>query len=81
VIAHSARGFTNEAAIPIIGMQSVPDLDFPRHFRVLKKPAVTDNPLFTTRDNGKLRWDAGAIPTHNFLDESDSLFFAFGENA
>jgi len=80
VIAHSARRFADEAAIPIIRMQSVPDLDFLRHFRVLKKTAVTDNPLFTTRDHGKLRWDAGAIPSHNFLDESDCLF-AFSVDA
>jgi len=80
VIAHSARGFSDEAAIPVIGIQSVPDFDLARHFRVLKKTAVTDNPCFTARGHGKLRWDAGAIPTHNFLNESDSLF-SLGENA
>jgi len=80
VIAHSARGFGDEAKVPVIGIQSVPDLDLTRHFSVMKKTAVTDDRFLATRDNGKLRWDAGAIPTYNFLDESDSLF-AFGENA
>jgi len=80
VIAHSSRGFGDEAAIPVIGMQSVPDLDLTRHFSLMKKTAVTDDRFLAARDNGKLRWDAGAIPTYNFLDESDSLF-AFGENA
>jgi len=80
VIAHSARGFGDEATVPVIGIQPVPDLDLTRHFSVMKKTAVTDDRFLAARDNGKLRWDAGAIPTYNFLDESDSLF-AFGENA
>jgi len=80
VIAHSACRLGDEAAIPVIGTQPVPDLDLTRHFSVMKKTAVTDDRFLATRDNGKLRWDAGAIPTYNFLDESDSLF-AFSENA
>jgi hypothetical protein len=47
---------------------------------MMVKTAVTDNSVFATRHNGKLRWHSRAIPTHNFLDESDSLF-AFGESA
>jgi len=80
VLAHSARRLGNEAAIPVIGIQPVPDLNFTRHFSVMEKTAVTDDRVLATRDNGKLRWNAGMIPTYNFLDESDSLF-AFGENA
>jgi len=80
VIAHSARGFGDETTVPVIRIQSVSDLDLTRHFSVMKKTAVTDDRFLATRDNGKLGWDAGAIPTYNFLDESDSLF-AFGENA
>jgi len=80
VIAHSTRGFADEAAVPVIGMQSVPDLDLPRHFSVMKETAVTDNRVLATWDHGKLRWNAAAIPPHDFVDKSDSLF-AFGENA
>ena len=80
MIAYSARGFGDQAAIPVFGMQSVPDLDLSRHFRMMVKTAVTDNSVFATRHNGKLRWHSRAIPTHNFLDESDSLF-AVGESA
>jgi len=43
------------------------------------KTAVTDNRVLTNPDYGKLRWNAAAFPTHNFLDESDSLF-AFGKS-
>ena len=44
----------------------------------MKKTAVTDDRFLAARDNGKLRWNAGAIPAHNFLDESDRLF-GFGK--
>jgi len=80
VIAHSARGFGNEAAVPVIGIQSVPDLDLTWHFSMMEKTAVTDDRFLAARDHGKLRWDSGAIPTYDFLNESDGLF-AFGENA
>ena len=80
MIAHSARCFGDEATVPVIGTQPVPDLDLTRHFSVMKKTAVTDDRFLAMQDNGKLRWDTGAIPTYNFLDESDSLF-AFGVNA
>src|SRR5882762_8654097 len=78
VIAHRACGFSHEAAIPVIGMQPVADLDLPWHFRMMIKTAVTDNRVLATRDHGKLRWNAAAIPAHNFLDESDRLF-GFGK--
>jgi len=80
VIAHRACGFSHEAAIPVIGMQAIPDLDLPWHFSMMIKTAVTDNRVLATWDHGKLRWNAGAIPAHNFLDESDRLF-AFDESA
>jgi len=80
VIANSAHGFGDETAIPVIGMQPIPDLDLPRHFSVMKKTTVTNKRVVSAPDHGKLRWDAGAIPTHNFLDETDGLL-AFGENA
>ena len=78
VIANRARGFGDQAAIPVIGMQAVTDLDFPWHFSMMIKTAVTDNRVLATWDHGKLRWNAGAIPARNFLDESDCLF-GFGK--
>jgi len=80
VIAHRTCGFSHEAAIPVIGMQAVPDLDLSWQFSMMIKTAVTDNRVLATCDHGKLRWKAVAIPIHNFLDESDRLF-AFGESA
>jgi len=81
VITHGARGFSNETAVPVIGVQSVADLDvFDAMLRVIKETAVADECVLAAPDDGKLRRDAGAIPAHDFLDESDSLF-AFGENA
>ena len=80
MIPHSARGFSDEPAIPVIGMQSVANLDLPRHFSVMEKTAIPDYGVLATRHDGKLRWNAGTIPAHDFRDESDGLF-AFGENA
>jgi hypothetical protein len=54
VITHSARCFRDEAAVPVIGVQSVPDFNFPRLFSVMIKTAVTDNRFFATRHHGKL---------------------------
>jgi len=50
VIAHSARGFGDEATVPVIGTQPVPDLNLTRHFSVMKKTAVTDDRFLTTRE-------------------------------
>jgi len=81
VISDGARTFSNQAAVPVIGIQSIADLDvFDAMLRMMKETAVTDNRLFAPRDYGKLRRDAGAIPAHDFLNERDGLF-AFGENA
>jgi hypothetical protein len=80
VIADRARSFGDEAAIPVIGMQWVADLDLPRHFSVLEKTAVTDNRIFARRDHRKLRWNARAIPAHHFLDKLNRLR-SFGESA
>jgi hypothetical protein len=81
VITNSARGFGNEAAVPVIGIQSVADLDvFDAVFRMIKETAVTDDRILAARHDGKLRRNAGVIPAHDFVDESDGLF-AFSENA
>jgi len=81
VITHGARGFSNKAAVPVIGMESVPDLDvFDLMLRMIKETAVTDERILVTRENGELRRDAGAIPTHDFVNESDCLF-TLGKNA
>jgi hypothetical protein len=61
-------------------MQTVPDLDFSRNFSVMIKTAVTDNGVLIAWDYGKLRWNTKAIPAHDLLDESDSLF-AFNKDA
>jgi len=75
VITHGARGFGNEAAVPVIGMESVPDLDvFDLMLRMIKETAVTDERILVTRDNGELRRDADAIPAYDFVNESDCLF-------
>src|SRR5207247_2112242 len=76
-----AREFSNKAAVPVIGMESVPDLDvFDVMLRMIKETAVTDERILVTRENGELRRDAGAIPTHDFVNESDCLF-TLGKNA
>jgi|SRR5438046_3549677 len=81
VITDGARGFSNKAAVPIIGMQSIADLDvFDAMLWVIKETAVTNNRVLAPRDDSKLRRNAGAIPANDFLDESDGLF-AFSENA
>lgn len=81
VIAHGARGFSNESAVPIIRIESVADLDiFDPVLRMIKEPAVTDRRALAARDNGELRWNAGLVPAHDFFNESNGLF-AFGENA
>jgi len=80
VIAYSARSFGDEAAVPVIGMQSVPDLDLSRHFRMMVKTAVTKNCVFASQDNGKLRRHTRAIPAHHFLDKLNRLL-SFGESA
>jgi len=80
VIAHSARSLCDEAAIPVIGMQSVPDLNLSRYFRMMVKTAVTNNSVFAKRNDGKLRRHTRAIPPHHLLDEINRLF-SFGENA
>jgi hypothetical protein len=54
VITHGAGSFSDEAAVPVIGMQSVTDLNLPWHFRMMVKTAVTNHSVFTTRHNGKL---------------------------
>jgi len=81
VITHGARGFSNKAAVPVIGMESVPDLDvFDLMLGMIKETAVTDERILVTRDNGELRRDADAIPAHDFVNESDCLF-TLGKNA
>ncbi len=80
MIADSARGFGDKAAIPVIGMQSVPDLHLSRHFRMMVKTAVTNNSIFATQNNGKLRRHTREIPAHHLLDEINRLL-SFGENA
>ncbi|HEX3619344.1 MAG TPA: hypothetical protein VHU16_03140, partial [Candidatus Udaeobacter sp.] len=48
VITNSARGFGNEAAVPVIGIQSVADLDvFDAVLRMIKETAVTGNRVLT----------------------------------
>ena len=80
MIADGARGFSDEPAVPVIGIQSVADLDiFDAMLRMIKETAVTDNRVLAARDDGKLRRDPGAIPAHDFLDENNGLF-ALGEN-
>src|SRR5262249_25898876 len=81
LITHGMRSFSNEAPVPVSGIKPVPDLKvFDPVLRVIKETAVTDDRVFAARDDRKLRWNAGAIPAHNFLDKSDRLF-PFGENA
>jgi len=81
VITDGARGFGDEATVPVIGMQSVADLDvFDGMLGVIKETAVTNNRVLAARDDGKLRRNAGAIPVHDFLDEGERLF-ALSENA
>jgi len=56
VITNGARGFSNEAAVPVVGMQSIADLDvFDGMLRMIKETAVTYNPVLAARDDGKLR--------------------------
>jgi len=80
VIAHSARSLSDETAVPVVGMQSVPNLDLSRHFRMMVKTTVTNHSVFTTRHNGKQRGHTRAIPALHFLDEINRLL-AFGVNA
>jgi len=80
MVADRARGFGDEAAVPVIGMQSVPDLDLPRHFSMMVKSTIPDHRVLIFSNHGKLRRNTGAIPLHYFLDKSNGLF-AFGENA
>ena len=80
VIAHGARAFSDEPAVPVVGIQSVADLDvFDAMLRMIKKTAVTNNRVLAATDDGKLRRNSSAIPAYDFLDESDRLF-ALGEN-
>jgi len=80
VIAHSARSFSDEAAVPVVGMQSVPDLDLSWHFRMVKKTTVTNRRVVCAQDNGKLRRHTRAIPAHDFLNKINGLL-AFAESA
>jgi hypothetical protein len=81
VITHGARGFSNEAVVPVVGMQAIADLDvFDGMLWVVKETAVTYDHVLTARDDGKLRGNPGAIPAHDFFEESNRLF-AFSENA
>jgi len=80
VLAYSARGFSDKAAIPVIGMQSVPDLDLSRYFWMMVKTAVTNKNVFASRHDGKLRRNTRVVPAHYFLDEINRLL-AFGVNA
>jgi len=62
-------------------MKSIADLDvFDAMLGMVKETTIPDDGVLAARDDGKLRRDAGTVPAHDFLDESDSLF-AFGENA
>jgi len=80
VISHGSRCFGDEAPIPVIGMQSIPDLDFSRYFRMMVKTTVTNDCVCVTGNNRKLRRHTRAIPTHYFFDKSHCLF-SFGKNA
>jgi hypothetical protein len=81
VITDGARSLGDEAAVPVVWIQPVADLDvFNAMLRMIKEAAITDDRVLAPRDNGKLRWNASAIPAHDFLNERDGLF-AFGENA
>jgi len=81
VIAYCTRSFSNEAAVPVIRIKAVADLDvFDAVLRMMKETAVTDDRVLAARHDGKLRRYASAIPAHDLLNESDGLF-AFGENA
>jgi hypothetical protein len=80
VITHGAGGFSDEAAIPGIGMQSVSDFDLARHFRTVET-TITNNSVFTARDDGKLRRHNWAIPAHLFLLDEVNGLLSFGENA
>jgi len=56
-------------------MQSIADLDvFDAVLRMIEETAVTDNCILAARDDGKLRWDSGAIPICDLVDESDGFF-------
>jgi len=61
-------------------MQSVPDLDFSRHFWMMVKTAVTNDSVLATQHNGKLRRHIRTIPRHHFVDEFNRLI-SLGENA
>jgi len=61
-------------------MQSIPDLDLSRQFRMMVKTAVTNNSVFATRNDGKLRRYTVAIPAHHLVDKLDRLL-PLGENA
>jgi len=81
MITHSARSLGDETAVPVIWIQAIADLDvFDAIVGVIEEAAVSDNCVLAARDDGKLRWDLGAIPVSHFLDESDGLL-TFGENA
>jgi len=47
---------------------------------MIKETAVAYDCVLAARYDCKLRWDTGAIPAHDFLNEGDGLF-TFGENA
>jgi len=62
VITDGARGFSNEAAVPVIGMQSIADLDiFDGVFWVVKETAVTHDRVLAAGDDGKLRRKQGSV--------------------
>jgi len=61
-------------------MQSVSYLNLTRHFRMMKKTAITNDSVFTARKNGKLRRHTREIPAHHLLDEINRLL-SFGERA
>ena len=88
MIAHGAGGFSGESAVPIIGMQSVTNLDvLDSMFRMMEEAAVAkqrevgfSHRRRIARHNGELGGNFGAIPADDFFDESDRLF-ALRENA
>jgi len=55
VVTDSTRGFGNEAAVPVIGVQSIADLDvFDTMLQMIKETAVTDDRVLAALDYGKL---------------------------
>ena len=77
VVAYRGGRFGRQAAIPVIGMQAVPDLDFVHLIHHLaKKSAIADQPVLVARDEREWTRQTFACWRDHAIEQKPCRLFA-----